>query len=121
MEKNFMKTLFGPTFVTKALLDDLFTDEFTIHNKSEFINKDNEFLLIFQVPGLGKEDISVKIEENRLIIEGENDEEYSVKLRKVYKIPSGVKETEISAEVKNGILKILIPKEQPKALEIKIN
>jgi len=116
-----MKTLFaGNHLLAKSLLDDFFTDDFKFHNKSEFINKDNDYSLIFQVPGLGKEDISVKIEDNKLIIEGENDEDYAIKIRKVYSLPTGVKENKISAEVKNGILKIILPKEKSKAIEIKI-
>jgi len=120
-EKKIMKTLFaGNHLLAKSLLDDFFTDDFKFHNKSEFINKDNDYSLIFQVPGLGKEDISVKIEDNKLIIEGENDEDYAIKIRKVYSLPTGVKENKISAEVKNGILKIILPKEKSKAIEIKI-
>lgn len=114
------KTFIYSTALTNSLLDDLFNDDFILRNKTDFIDKDNKFLLVYQVPGLGKEDISVKVEEDRLIIEGENDDDYSSKLRRIYKIPNGIKVNDITAEVSNGILKVNLPKEKPKQVKITV-
>lgn len=78
---------------------------------------ENGLLLRMDMPGLGKEDVKVAVEQNTLIVKGEggkeseNEEEggrrYSSRLDippKLYKLDS------IKAEMKNGVLMIKIPK-----------
>ncbi|XP_019413589.1 PREDICTED: heat shock 22 kDa protein, mitochondrial-like isoform X2 [Lupinus angustifolius] len=78
---------------------------------------DDALLLRVDMPGLGKEDVKVSVEQNTLIIKGvsdkesENDEEnirrYSSRIdlpEKLYKID------QIKAEMKNGVLKLIVPK-----------
>ncbi|KAI4332747.1 hypothetical protein L6164_017630 [Bauhinia variegata] len=82
------------------------------------------------MPGLGKEDVKVSVEQNTLTIKGEgakegDDEEsvrrYSSRIdlpEKLYKID------QIKAEMKNGVLKVVVPKmkeeERSDALQVKI-
>ncbi|XP_050265847.1 small heat shock protein, chloroplastic-like [Quercus robur] len=82
------------------------------------VKEDNDALYIrLDMPGLGKEDVTVSVEESTLIIKGEGeklseeDEEskrkYTSRLDlppKLYKLDS------IKAEMKNGVLKVLVPK-----------
>ncbi|KAG4966784.1 hypothetical protein JHK87_032435 [Glycine soja] len=68
------------------------------------------------MPGLGKEDVKISVEQNTLIIKGEGakegDEEESARRYtsridlpdKLYKID------QIRAEMKNGVLKVVVPK-----------
>ncbi|KAL9250805.1 Small heat shock protein, chloroplastic-like protein [Drosera capensis] len=69
--------------------------------------------LSMDMPGLGKEDVKVIVEENTLIIKGEGEKEteqakrYSTRIdltSKLYKVDG------IKAEMKNGVLKVMIPK-----------
>lgn len=69
--------------------------------------------LSMDMPGLGKEDVNVSVEENTLIIKGERGKEtelgrrYSTRIDltpKLYKVDG------IKAEMKNGVLKVVIPK-----------
>lgn len=82
------------------------------------VKEDNDTLYIrLDMPGLGKEDVKVSVEESTLIIKGEGeklseeDEEskrkYTSRLDlppKLYKLDS------IKAEMKNGVLKVVVPK-----------
>lgn len=74
--------------------------------------------LRLDMPGLGKEDVKVSVEDNNtLIIKGEEPKEARLK-GEAYKYSSRIelpgnkmfKTSEIKAEMKNGILKVVIPK-----------
>ncbi|XAR66133.1 hypothetical protein NMG60_11012235 [Bertholletia excelsa] len=77
---------------------------------------DDGLYLRMDMPGLGKEHVMVSVEQNTLIIEGEaekeSDEEesgqrYTSRIalpEKIYKID------QIKAEMKNGVLKVVVPK-----------
>nr|AEX97054.1 mitochondrial heat shock protein [Copaifera officinalis] len=80
--------------------------------------KETEDALFLRVdmPGLGKDDVKVSVEQNTLIIKGEGGKEegeedsarrYSSRIdlpEKLYKID------QIKAEMKNGVLKVVVPK-----------
>lgn len=81
------------------------------------VREDNEGLYIrVDMPGLGKEDVKVTVEQDTLVIRGEGGEEseggeegrrYSSRIE----LPTKLYRTEeIKAEMKNGVLKILVPK-----------
>ena len=96
---------------------------------------DKEFLLKAWLPGMEQKDIDVSLEENRLTIKGEKKEEKEEKgenyIRKeissgsfyrAFNLTVPVKEDEIKASYKNGILELVLPKEEkakPKKIEIK--
>ncbi|XP_077240256.1 small heat shock protein, chloroplastic-like [Tasmannia lanceolata] len=76
---------------------------------------ENALYLRIDMPGFGKEDVKVLVEQNTLIIKGESKDSedddtprrYSSRIDlppKLYKLD------EIKAEMKNGVLKIVIPK-----------
>ncbi|GAB2211940.1 hypothetical protein Droror1_Dr00025279 [Drosera rotundifolia] len=69
--------------------------------------------LSMDMPGLGKEDVKVSVEENTLIIKGEGGKvtelgrRYSTRIDLTLKLH---KVDGIKAEMKNGVLKVVIPK-----------
>ncbi|KAL9265603.1 Small heat shock protein, chloroplastic-like protein [Drosera capensis] len=80
--------------------------------------KEDESALHLQMdmPGLSKEDVKVYVEENTLIIKGEGGKEgkeeesrrrYSTRIELT---PNPYKVDEIKAEMKNGVLKVVVPK-----------
>lgn len=96
------------------------------------VKEDNESLhLRMDMPGVDKKDVKISVENNTLIIKGEgekdSDEEervrrYSSRLdlpQKLYKV------NEIKAEMKNGVLKIKVPKvkeeERKDVYEVKVD
>lgn len=71
------------------------------------------------MPGLGKEHVKVRAEENALVIEGEGDKERdeegkeSAGRRYSSRIdlpPASFSMDQIRAEMKNGVLKVVVPK-----------
>ncbi|KAK6121912.1 hypothetical protein DH2020_044337 [Rehmannia glutinosa] len=68
------------------------------------------------MPGLGKEDVKVSVEQNTLIIKGEGkkefeDDEGGRRYTSRIDLPERLYKTnEIKAEMKNGVLKVFVPK-----------
>ncbi|KAI3471044.1 hypothetical protein Pfo_027707 [Paulownia fortunei] len=72
--------------------------------------------LRMDMPGIGKEDIKVSVEQNTLIIKGEGkkefeDDEGGRRYTSRIDLPERLYKTnEIKAEMKNGVLKVFVPK-----------
>ncbi|KAL9685145.1 hypothetical protein QQ045_022592 [Rhodiola kirilowii] len=96
--------------------------------------QDHAYKLRFQVPGLSKEDLKITVEDGMLHItgehkeeeeEGEEDELWSAKLYGFYDtslmLPEDAKVDEIQAELKNGVLSVIIPRatEKPRKEDVK--
>ena len=98
---------------------------------------DKSYFVHVEIPGVSKQDVQVKIEDNQLVISGERKTEKEHKERKFSRIerqfgsfirsftlPDDVKASEVNAEFKDGVLSVLIPKTeaaQPRLVDIKIN
>lgn len=94
----------------------------------------DRYVVHVEVPGVEKDDIYMTVGENTLLIRGESKKEgnadekdyihrerYYGNFSRSIKLPSPVKENEIKATFKNGILKLELPKaEVPAGKEIKI-
>ncbi|KAK1419062.1 hypothetical protein QVD17_28219 [Tagetes erecta] len=78
------------------------------------IKDDDEFLnLRFEVPGLEKGDLKVTVEKNVLVMKlADSSAQYDMP-GKVVLQPGLHKMTGIKAEMKNGVLKIVVPKFKP--------
>ena len=88
------------------------------------IKEDNKsFTLIADVPGVNKKSIEAKIEGRILIIKGnrkmdekKNEADYHYQERtfgdfkRSFKLPKSVKEDQISANFKDGTLRVILPK-----------
>ena len=133
-----------------SLFDDMDKMVKTVFHNSQYLPMNNEdwvpavdikeddtsFVLSADIPGLKKSDIDLFVENNILIISGsrdynnENDNsEYHYQERKYgsfhrsFKLPISVVEENISATFRNGILTVVLPKNeeaQPKQRTIKI-
>ncbi|XP_011101118.1 heat shock 22 kDa protein, mitochondrial [Sesamum indicum] len=72
--------------------------------------------LRMDMPGLDKEDVKVSVEQNTLIIKGEGkkefeEEEHGRRYSSRIDLPERLYKTnEIKAEMKNGVLKVFVPK-----------
>ncbi|XP_044506928.1 heat shock 22 kDa protein, mitochondrial-like [Mangifera indica] len=76
---------------------------------------ENALILRIYMPGLGKEDVKVSVEQNTLVIKGERakevDDEESVRYTSRMDLPEKkYKTNEIKAEMKNGVLKVAVPR-----------
>ncbi|CAN7115180.1 unnamed protein product [Brassica rapa subsp. narinosa] len=76
--------------------------------------KDDGLHLRIDMPGLSREDVKLSLEQNTLVIKGEGGEEEEEDGRKFSSrigLPEKVYKTdEIKAEMKNGVLKVVVPK-----------
>ena len=112
--------------------DDFFRDDFFKGEKNNLMKTDiketeNSYVLDIDLPGYKKEDIKVEITDGYLTINAktsheENDEEKGKYVRRetfmgecsrTFYVGEDVKEEEIKASFKNGILNLEVPKENP--------
>ncbi|ABV74704.1 heat shock protein [Rickettsia akari str. Hartford] len=101
--------------------------------KSNLITKDKQYIIIMEVPGFDKSQIKVKVNGNRLFITGnieaKNKTDYSdnymnKNFNYVISLYEDVDQKNISSNLKNGILTIILPRTEIKeqeAREIPIN
>jgi len=100
----------------------------------DIFENDNEVVIKAELPGMDAKDIEVRLENNVLILKGERrfekeakeenyhrvEREYGVFSRS-FSLPAAVNGDKITAEYKDGILKVLLPKkEETKSKPIKI-
>ncbi|NQY44139.1 MAG: Hsp20 family protein, partial [Legionellales bacterium] len=122
---------FSPFFNTSKILDNICKDSFLA---TDIKNKEEYYEVITDVPGLDKKDIKVIFKENYLhikvsipIIEDKN-KEYILRerihygeLSRSFKLQDSDPKGDIKVKLKDGILKINLPKSKQKAArEIKI-
>lgn len=95
---------------------------------------ESEYLVTVDLPGISKKDIEVSYQDKRLTITGERKKEekeekkdylrrerYFGKFVRSFTLPAGVKDNEIKASFKDGVLTVKIPKtevQKPKTVKI---
>lgn len=105
---------------------------FSSSAKESMSDNDNSFIIELELPGISKESIGVDIEGDSLKVTATktkaektgnlSDTRKYGSFSKTYHIKMAVKKNDISAEYKDGILTITIPKdEKAKPKKIKIN
>lgn len=117
------------------MLNDFDRNHNDINNSKNFtnpmvnvINHDNEYVIEVAAPGIKKEDFSIKLENNKLVISSENKEEkdeksinYSIKefsfnsFSKTFFVPKDIEAEKIKADYNNGVLSVSIPKKEKEA------
>jgi HSP20 family protein len=107
------------------------------HPNVDVSENNDEYLVLAELPGMRKEEIHVTYADGNLKIEGERKQEKEEKdtnyhrVERVYgkfcrnfNIPSAIKNDKISADFKDGVLKIHLPKAEevkPKQIEVKLS
>jgi HSP20 family molecular chaperone IbpA len=88
-------------------------------NKHEIKTDESQVVVYIPAVGLEKEDISVKTENSILIIEGDPKNRGKPFVKK-FELDESLYQKGIKCNLKNGELKITIPKKQMKTRKIKI-
>ncbi|MBN1524064.1 MAG: Hsp20/alpha crystallin family protein [Spirochaetales bacterium] len=102
---------------------------------ADVVENENEFTVTCELPGIDQKDIDVSITSNVLTIKGEKKDSHEEKKGKFYKketwsgsfqrtiaLPVDVEKDNISAELKDGMLVITLPKkEESKPKQISVN
>ena len=102
-----------------------------------FENETQEVVIKAELPGLSKQDIDLRVENNTLTIRGERKRQQEVKeeqyhrVERVYgafsrsfTVPATVDAARVSAEYKDGVLTVVLPvKEEarPRQIQVKVN
>jgi HSP20 family protein len=94
----------------------------------EVFDRESEFVVRADLPGLKKEDVRVEVTENALMLEGERRKEHEERREGFYRsersygrfsravpLPEGVDTEKVEAEFKDGVLEVRLPapKRQP--------
>jgi HSP20 family protein len=98
----------------------------------DIFETEDALTVVADLPGVGKEDVDIRVEDNILTIKGKSD--YSLPAQAIYeefnlqgyyrqfRLSDEVDQNKISAETKNGVLTITLPKaEKSKPRQIKVN
>ena len=121
------------------IFDEVFADPFFGEKenkimKTDLKEKDGKYMLEIDVPGYEKEDIKIELNEGYLTVSAEKNEEKEDKDKhakylkrerftgmcsRSYYVGENLKEEDIKANFKNGILTIEFPKEVEKKVEEK--
>ncbi len=94
---------------------------------ADAVNKEDCYEIQVELPGVAEKDVDVSIENNTLTIKGEKRSEREEKDKNYYfserrygafersfRLPEDVKETDIKATYKDGVLRLLLPKSEAK-------
>jgi HSP20 family protein len=98
--------------------------------------RDTEYVVKMELPGVNKDDVKINLESNILTIKGEKRQEKEEKEKNLHRVersygsfqrsftlPTSVKSDKIDAVFKDGILSITLPKQEevkPKQIEVKV-
>lgn len=117
------KRLFSDPFFTDVL-DILYeTPRFVERTikRTNVVENEKDYQIEIAIPGLIKDDLSIKVEADVLTISHERDKEetfrFTNSFEKSYSLPDDVSVKGITAKVENGVLLVTIPKVKKKINE----
>ena len=103
----------------------------------DVVETEGEFLLHAELPGVEKKDVKLSIERGVLMLAGQRDQPKEEKGRRYHRIerpygrfarsytmPELVDEQKLTAEFRNGVLTVHLPKSEkakPKSIEVQVN
>ncbi len=101
----------------------------------DVIDRDKDILIRVELPGVEKKDLEVSVSDSTLVIKGKVSREVKEQKKDYFRseiaqgnfsrslsIPAGVESSKISANLKDGILEVILPKEesaQRRTVEVK--
>lgn len=125
------RDIFGRGFLAHRLLNDFFSPDWTEANEADLVKtprvdiyeEKDHFVINAELPGLAKKDIAIDVKDRILTLKGErtaekntDDNGYSHrersygKFERAFTLPDDVLTEKISADYKDGVLKIQVPK-----------
>lgn len=118
----------------KQSWENLISAEISYAPLADIYETDNEFVLIADMPGVKKEDVSLKLEDGAMLIFGKIDyndvinrkfilkEKETGHFFRKFKISDSIDESKVSAKFDNGQLIVVLPKHErvkPRTITIK--
>lgn len=109
------KLLFYPKTIFESIFDDpYFFDEDKSYS-DRVVRNDEGYIMESYLPGMNKKNLNVEIDDSILSIVGKYESknevmsDMSYTYSKKYKVPIDVDQSQISADIKDGILRIKFP------------
>jgi HSP20 family protein len=100
---------------------------------ADIYNRDEEYLIVVDLPGVARHALNISLNDNRLLISGERvpdteaqgrtERPFGNFLRRFGPLPPTVDQKSIAAEYKDGVLRVRLPKrreQKQRRVEIKI-
>lgn len=107
-----------------------------LHPKTDIVENKDEIIILSEMPGVEEKDVHVSFEGNVITITGDvnlsqyagkcdnaNEEMISGKYERSFSILSEINVDKITAKIKDGVLKVILPKSEkikPKKIEVKV-
>tara|TARA_Y100000034_G_scaffold98770_1_gene121111 strand:- start:1409 stop:1813 length:405 start_codon:yes stop_codon:yes gene_type:complete len=115
------ETIFGDDFIN---FGNQLVDDYSV--KTNVSSTDEEYKVDVIAPGLDKDDLGVKVENNHLYVtyNSENNSDTTVQYKsfsRFWKLPTDADYNTIRAEYKQGILSVFVPRETPATNSIRID
>lgn len=101
---------------------------------ADVYNLEGEYLIVVDLPGVSRDALNISLNDNRLLISGERPADMEAQgrterptgsfLRKFGPLPQAVDQKAISAEYKDGVLRLRLPKrreQKQRRVEIKVS
>ena len=128
--------IFGETY-TRRFDDDLTQRGEWFPPVDIYENANQEIVLKAELPGLSREDIEVRVENNTLTLRGERKRDSEIKQDQYHRVeraygafsrsfalPTRIDTEQVRAEFKDGVLSIVLPvkaEAKPRQIEVAIN
>lgn len=121
---DFFGDMFDDPFFTQSMTPQVM--------KTDVLEKDGQYLLDIELPGYNKEDVQAELKDGYLTIEANKDqtienkdektnyvrkERYTGSMKRTFYVGEEVKEEDVQAAFKDGILKVAIKKPEAKQIE----
>ena len=122
-QRNLIDTLFGDDFFNFGSTAGI--DDYSV--RTNVSTTDEEYRIDVVAPGLSKDDLTVKVENDQLCISYDNENTdktervYYRSFSRVWKLPTDVAATSVRADYKQGILSLFVPREGPVSNSIEID
>lgn len=121
-------------FFNDSLFDNTVVDgDMAFAPKVDILESDKTYELQFALPGFNKEDFVIDVDDNVLTVSGERkfDEEKTEKtyrtvqtsygsFKRSFSLPENINAKKIEAKYNNGILEVVIPKDETKIIKTSI-
>jgi HSP20 family protein len=102
-------------------LGELMSDQGMTLPQTHVEEKDDHYVMSFDMPGLSKDNIDIEIQGNQLRVSGERrDERRYRKFERTLLLPDDVKSDSVEAQYEDGVLMLAIPKAESKRQRISI-
>ncbi len=129
--------IFGDAYTRRFDNDDLTQRGEWLPPVDIYENANEEIVLKAELPGIGREDIDLRVENNTLTIRGERKREQEVKQEQYHRVersygafsrsfalPTRIDTDKVRAEFKEGVLTITLPvkaEAKPRQIEVAVN